>query len=150
LKDKIWIQYESNFKWYTIASIVNMSNRIGSRAKKIHRPLKKRAFELMHMKKMQVSESTLFLKGLFTNFEYITFFSCPTKGNNFCKRYISIKPLWLEIIEKRECTKSVRPSTIIYITIWVSEFVCSITRSKTLPNRLITTRFADLSRNLLC
>ena len=33
---------------------------------------------------------------------------------------------------------------------WVSEFVCSITCSKTLPNRLITTRFVDLSRNLLC
>ena len=55
------------------------------------------------------------LKGLFTNFEYITFFSCPTKRNIFCKRSISIKPLWLEIIEKRGCTKSVRPSTIIYI-----------------------------------
>ena len=55
------------------------------------------------------------LKGLFTNFEYITFFSCPTKRNIFCKRSISIKPLWLEIIEKRGCTKSVQPSTIIYI-----------------------------------
>ena len=55
------------------------------------------------------------LKGLFTNFEYITFFSCPTERNIFYKRSISIKPLWLEINEKRGCTKSVRPSTIIYI-----------------------------------
>ena len=55
------------------------------------------------------------LKGLFTNFEYITFFSCPTERNIFYKRFISIKPLWLEIIEKRGCTKSVRPSTVIYI-----------------------------------
>ena len=52
---------------------------------------------------------------MFTNFEYITFFSCPTERNIFYKRFISIKPLWLEIIEKRGCTKSVRPSTIIYI-----------------------------------
>ena len=55
------------------------------------------------------------LKGLFTNFEYITFFSCPTIRNIFCKRSISIKPLWLETIEKRGCPKSVRPSTVIYI-----------------------------------
>ena len=31
---------------------------------------------------------TLFLKGLFTNFEYITFFSCPTERNIFYKRFI--------------------------------------------------------------
>ena len=42
-----------------------------------------------------------YLKGLFTNFEYITFFSCPTKRNIFYERFISIKPLWLEIIEKK-------------------------------------------------
>ena len=33
------------------------------------------------------------LKGLFTNFEYIKFFSCPTERNIFYKRFISIKPL---------------------------------------------------------
>ena len=64
------------------------------------------------------------LKGLFTNFEYITFFSCPPERNIFYKRFISIKPLWLEIIEKRGCTKSVRPSTIIYyIYITRTDFV---------------------------
>ena len=45
---------------------------------------------------------------MFTNFEYITFFSCPTERNIFYKRFISIKPLWLEIIEKKGCTESVR------------------------------------------
>ena len=55
------------------------------------------------------------LKGLFTNFEYIAFCSCLNNINIFYKRSISIKLLWLEIIEKRGCTKSVRPSTIIYI-----------------------------------
>ena len=34
-----------------------------------------------------------YLKGLFTNFEYITFFSCPTKRNIFYKKFISIKQL---------------------------------------------------------
>ena len=59
----------------------------------------------------------LCLKGLFTNFEYITFFSCPTERNIFYKRFISIKPLWLEIIEKKGCTKSVRVIYIIYIIV---------------------------------
>ena len=40
--------------------------------------------------------------------------------------------------------------TSSFAAIWVSEFVCSTTCPKTLPNRLITTRFADLSRNLSC
>jgi len=40
------------------------------------------------------------LKGLFTNFKYITFFSCPNERNIFYERFISIKPLWLEIMEK--------------------------------------------------
>ena len=57
----------------------------------------------------------LSLIGLLTNFEYIIFFSCPTERNIFYKRFISIKPLWLEIIEKKGCTKSLRASTIIYI-----------------------------------
>ena len=55
------------------------------------------------------------LKGLFTNFEYITFFSSPNKGHIFCKRSISMKQLWLEIIEKIGCSKSVRSGTVIYI-----------------------------------
>ena len=54
------------------------------------------------------------LKGLFTNFEYIPFFSCPTERNISYKRFISIKPIWLEIIEKKGCTKSVR---VIYIIV---------------------------------
>ena len=36
---------------------------------------------------------------MFTNFKYIKFYSCPNKRNIFCKRSISIKQLWLEIIE---------------------------------------------------
>ena len=54
---------------------------------------------------------------MFTNFEYITFFSCPAERNIFYKRFISIKPLWLEIIEKKGCTKSVRVIYIIYIIV---------------------------------
>ena len=69
------------------------------------------------LKKFNVTwESQYFridLKWLFTNFEYITFFSCPTERNISYERFISIKPLWLEIIEKKGCTKSVRPSTVI-------------------------------------
>jgi len=45
------------------------------------------------------------LKGLFTNFE----------RNIFHKRSISIKRIWLEIIEKIGCSESVQPSTVIYI-----------------------------------
>ena len=48
------------------------------------------------------------LKGLLTNFEYTTFFSCPNKRNSFYERSISIKQLWLEIFEKIGCSKSVR------------------------------------------
>ena len=55
------------------------------------------------------------LKELFTNFEYITFLSCLYQRNIFYKRSISIKQLWLEIIEKIGCSKSVGPSTVIYI-----------------------------------
>ena len=62
-----------------------------------------------------IGEQSYPLKGLFTNFEYITFFLCPNKRNISYKRSISIKQLWLEIIEKIGCSKSVRPSTIIYI-----------------------------------
>ena len=73
----------------------------------------------------------LYLKGLFTNFEYITFFSCPTKSNIFYQRPFSKKHLWLEIIKIIACSKSVRPSTIIYIiyitrTDFVHPFLSSI------------------------
>ena len=40
---------------------------------------------------------------------------CFNKRNIFYKRSISIKQFWLEIIEKIGCSKSVRPSTVIYI-----------------------------------
>ena len=83
------------------------------------------------------------LKGLFTNFKYITFFSCPTERNIFYERFISIKPLWLEIIEKKGCTKSVRVIYMIYITgigevqlrcwknmcvkrLWFTAYVCAV------------------------
>ena len=59
----------------------------------------------------------LTLKGLFTNFEYVIFFSCLNRRNIFYERPISIKQLWLEIIEKIGCSKSVRPSTVIYMFI---------------------------------
>ena len=59
----------------------------------------------------------LSLKGLFTNFKYITFFSCPNGRIIFYERVISIKPLGLEIIEKKGCTKSVRVIYIIYIIV---------------------------------
>ena len=52
---------------------------------------------------------------MFTKFEYITFFSCPNRRNIFNRRFISKKHLWLEVIDKIGCSKSVRPSTVIYI-----------------------------------
>ena len=55
------------------------------------------------------------LKGLFTNFDYITFFSCLHR-NIFYKRSISMRQLWLEIVEKLGYSKSVRPNTVGYIT----------------------------------
>ena len=56
-----------------------------------------------------------YLRGLFTSFEYIKFFSCSNKRIIFCKRSISIKQLFLKIVEKIGCSKSVRPSIVIYI-----------------------------------
>ena len=44
------------------------------------------------------------LKGLLTNFEYITFFSCLNRRNIFYERSTSIKQLWLEIFEKIGCS----------------------------------------------
>ena len=46
---------------------------------------------------------------------WIYIFSWPNRRNIFCKRSISIKQLRLEIIEEIGCSKSVRPSTVIYI-----------------------------------
>ena len=63
----------------------------------------------------QVLKHIVSLKGLFTNFEYITFFSYPTERNIFYKWFISIKPLWLEIIQKKGCTKLVRDICIYNI-----------------------------------
>ena len=51
------------------------------------------------------------LKGLFTNFEYIPFFSCPNKRNIFRERSISIEQLWLEIIEKN----GAQSQSVLYI-----------------------------------
>ena len=39
---------------------------------------------------------------------------CLNEQNIFYKKSISIKLLWLEIIEKIGCSKSVRPSTVVY------------------------------------
>ena len=39
------------------------------------------------------------------------FFSCPTERNIFYKRFISIKPLWLEIIEK----KGAQSQSVLYV-----------------------------------
>ena len=54
------------------------------------------------------------LKELFTNFEFITFFSCLNIRNILYKRSISIKQLRLEIIEKNG-TQS-RSVLYLYIT----------------------------------
>ena len=70
---------------------------------------------VMHTRCIQLGILTL--KGLFTNFEYIKKFSCSTERNIFYERFISIKPLWLEIIVKKGCTKSVRVIYIIYIIV---------------------------------
>ena len=50
-------------------------------------------------------------KGFFTNFEYTTFFSCLNKRNISYGRSISIKQLWLEIIENN----GVQSQTVLYI-----------------------------------
>ena len=89
------------------------------------------------------------LKGLFTNFEYIIFFSCLTKRNIFCKRSISIKPLWLEIIEKRGCTKSVRLSTIIYI-IYIHGLTLCTLFSQLFRVRVVLSRWAFYKKYFFC
>ena len=61
----------------------------------------------------QTLTQTAWLKGLFTSFEYITFFSCLNKRNILYERCISIKQL--EVIAKVGCSKSGQPSTIICI-----------------------------------
>ena len=51
------------------------------------------------------------LKALFTSFEYITFFSCFNKRNIYYRRSISMKQLWLEIIEKN----GAQSQSVLYI-----------------------------------
>ena len=48
------------------------------------------------------------LKGLFTNVEYITFFSCLNKINIFYERSISMKTALTRNIWEKWCSKSVR------------------------------------------
>jgi len=51
---------------------------------------------LIHITTLQIKQIRVCppnLKGLFTNFEYITFFSCPNRRNVFCERSILIKQL---------------------------------------------------------
>ena len=48
----------------------------------------------------QKQYTSTYLKGLFTNFEYVIFFSCLNKRNILYKRSISIKQSRLEMIEK--------------------------------------------------
>ena len=57
------------------------------------------------------------LKGIGHQFWIYNIFFVPTKRNIFYKRFIPIKPLWLEKIEKKGCTKSVRVIYIIYIIV---------------------------------
>ena len=82
----------------------------------------------VHQYITMISLSNLgYLKGLFTNFEFITFFVCLNERNISYKRSISIKQLWLEIIEKKRCSKSVRLSTVIFVIyntdwLWVPFF----------------------------
>ena len=54
-------------------------------------------------------------KGIVNQFWVYNIFVVSQRKKHFYERSISIKQLWLEIIEKRGCTKSVRPSTVIYI-----------------------------------
>ena len=46
--------------------------------------------------------SFLFSKGLFTNFEYITFFLCPTERNIFYKRFRTQKSTFITIEATQE------------------------------------------------
>ena len=52
---------------------------------------------------------------MLTNLEQINIFCVSTKETLFYERPISIKQLWLEIIQKIGCSKWVRPSTVIFI-----------------------------------
>jgi len=57
-----------------------------------------------------------YFEGLFTNFEYIPFFSCLNKRNIFCKRSISIldKTTLTRNNWEKWCSKSVRGIYVIY------------------------------------
>ena len=55
------------------------------------------------------------LKWIVHQFWIYNIFLVNHERNIFYKRSTSIKQLWLEIIEKIGCSKSVQPSTVIYI-----------------------------------
>ena len=57
---------------------------------------------------------------MFSNLEYITFSLCLNKRDIFYERAISIKQLWLEIIEKIGCSKSVSIYNMYHIYVYVS------------------------------
>ena len=79
-------------------------------------PSKRKLFHAIFVNRF--TKKTL-LKGLFTNFDYITLLSWLNGRNIFYERSISIKQLWNEIIEKIGSSKSVRLSTVIY-TIYIT------------------------------
>ena len=60
-------------------------------------------------------QSSWNIKGIAHQFWVYNIFSCLNKRIISYERSISIKQLWLEINEKIGCSKSVRPSTVIYI-----------------------------------
>ena len=65
-----------------------------------------------------------YFKGLFTSFEYITFFVSQQK-KHFSSKFHLEKKLWLEIIEKIGCSKSVLQSTVLYIILAASPLASS-------------------------
>jgi len=91
---------------------------------------------------------TMSLKGMSTNFEYITFFSCLNKRNIFYKRSISIKQLWLKIIEKIGCSKSAWLSNAIYALYIIYNFEHNFT--KLFRVRVVTSRWTLHKKGFFC
>ena len=87
---------------------------------------------------------------MFTNFEYITFFSCLSRRNIFYESSISMKHLWLEIIEKIGCSKSVPPSTVIYVTIYITQTDFEHHSSWLFPVRVVLSRWTFLKKCFIC
>ena len=58
------------------------------------------------------------LKGIVHRFWIHNIFLVPLQ-KKFCKRSISIKQLWLEIMEIIECSQSVRSITVLYINYYI-------------------------------